>query len=171
MTDPLWLSVMRMSVGLKEVAGPANNPVIMQWVKDIAAPRWFDNDDKAWCAVGLNRNLMACQLPMARHADPTKRDGYDLLRAKTFETYGIALTEPVFGCLLTFSRPEGDHVGIYLGENMAQYYVLGANQGNAVGYAWIAKARLTSIRWPEGVPVVGGRVWLDLTGAVSTNEQ
>jgi hypothetical protein len=49
--------------------------------------------------------------------------------------------------------------------------VLGANQSNSVSEAWIAKDRLTSIRWPQGVPRTNtGRVWLTNDGKVSTNE-
>lgn len=164
MNEPIWLSVARMAIGVREVAGPANNPVVMQWAKDIGAPAWYDNDDKPWCAVFMNRLLMACQLPMSG-------TGFELLRAKSFETWGDPIDVPSPGCVMTFSRPEGAHVFLYLGENATAYYGIGGNQSNAVNATWVAKARLTSIRWPTGFPVHGGRVWLDATGALSTNEQ
>ena len=162
---------MRMLIGLEEISGPKNNPLIMRWVKDIGAPPWFDNDDKAWCAVGYNRNLMACQLPMARHPDPTKRDGFDLLRAATFEHYGEKLALPIYGCIATFSRPEGDHVASYLGENKVAYRVLGCNQKDSVSITWIKKERSTGFRWPTGVPTVGfDRLFLTEGGELSANE-
>jgi hypothetical protein len=109
-------------------------------------------------------------MPMARH--PTKPDGYDLLRAKTFEWYGTELTEPTLGCILTFHRPQGDHIGFYLGESKDAFYVYGANQGNTVKATWILKERNTSMRWPPGVPLVStGRIMLTMTGqTVSVNE-
>lgn len=164
MTDPLWLSVGRMTVGIQEVPGTQNNPMIMQWAKDIGAPAWYDEDADPWCAVWLNRLLLACHLPMSG-------TGFDLLRAKSFEDWGIPLTHPALGCVLTFQRPGGGHVGLYLGERQDAYYVLGANQSNAVSLTWILKERLTAIRWPALHPVTTGRVWLTATGEVSDNEQ
>ena len=83
MTDPLWLSVARMSVGITEHVGPGSNPVILQWARDIHAPGFAD-DDTAWCAVFLNRLLLACHLPMAG-------TGYELLRARAFMSWGHAM--------------------------------------------------------------------------------
>lgn len=166
MIEPLWLSVARMTVGIREIPGPVNTPVIMQWARDIDAPGWYDNDDKPWCAVYMNRLMLACQLPMSG-------TGFELLRAKSFETWGEPLSVPSLGCLMTFHRPEGAHVGLYLGETEAAYRILGGNQGNTVSLTWIAKARLTAMRWPSDVPVTNvGHILLDaVTGAVSTNEQ
>jgi uncharacterized protein (TIGR02594 family) len=152
-----------MMLGIREIQGVANNAVIMQWAKDIGAPDWYDDDDKPWCSVFLNRLMMACQLPLSGK-------GFELLRAKSFETWGDPLVIPSFGCVMTFSRPEGAHVGLYLGERTDAYFILGGNQGNSVSLAWIAKARLTSMRWPTGLPAHEGRVFLTSTGATSENE-
>lgn len=154
---PMWLSVAQSLIGLREVAGPQSSPVIMRWVRDTCAPTWYDEDSKAWCALFLNRMLMACQLPMSG-------GGFALLRAKSFETYGRPLETPALGAILVFTRDGGAHVGLYLGENEYAYHVLGGNQGNAVSAMWIAKDRLTAIRWPDGVPLpLGGPVRLAAT--------
>lgn len=162
MNEPIWLSVFRVLMGLEEFRGVPSNPVILRWAKDInAAPSWYNSDEKSWCALALNRVLMACQLPMAR-TTPLEPQGYDLLRAKTFESYGQSLAIPALGCIMTFTRPEGNHVGIYLGERKDAYSILGANQSDIVDIAWVSKNRLTSIRWPNGVPLpTTGRIWLD----------
>lgn len=171
MAEPLWLSVARMVVGVREIPGPQSHPLILNWARDISAPGWYDNDDKPWCAIPVNRVLLACQMPMCRHADPLKRDGFDLLRAATFETYGVSLSEPSLGCFLVFIRPGGNHVGWYLGEDATHYCVLGGNQGNAMGITWIVKERCSATRWPAGVPLpTTGRVALTRVGVVSTNE-
>ena len=164
MLEPIWLSVFRMLIGTPEIPGSQSNPMILQWVKDLKAPEWYDNDDKPWCALGLNRVFLATQMEVAG-------TGYDLFRAKTFETWGVPLTVPALGCVMTFVRPEGGHVGLYLGERKDAYSILGANQSNTVGIAWIKKDRLTSTRWPANVPLpTSGRIWLNGTAAVSTNE-
>ncbi len=144
--EPLWLSIARAFLGLSEIPGPQSNPVILRWARDLGAPKWYEDDDQAWCAVFLNRVLMACQLPLSG-------TGFDLLRATSFRAYGRSMLDPVLGSILTFSRPEGAHVGLYLGERTDAYRILGGNQGNAVSETWIQKNRLTSIRWPLNVSI------------------
>lgn len=163
---PIWLSVAAAFLGLREIAGPQSSILILRWVKDIGAPAWFDNDDKPWCALFVNRILLACGLPVAGK-------GFDLLRAKSFESWGRAQTAPSVGAVLVFTRDGGGHVGFYLGENEHAYLVRGGNQGNAVSDTWISKSRLSAIRWPDGVPLPLeiGPVMLDANGApVSSNE-
>jgi len=164
-TGPIWLSVAAAFVGLRELAGPQSSPVILRWVKDTGAPSWYDNDDKPWCALALNRWLLACQLPMSGK-------GFELLRAKSFETWGLPLSEPAVGAVLVFTRDGGGHVGLYLGENEHAYKVLGGNQGNSVSETWIVKERLSAIRWPDGVLLpLGGPVILASGGQpLSGNE-
>lgn len=144
--EPLWLSVARMAHALAEIPGRLSNPVVLQWARDIGAPDWYDNDDKPWCALFLNRVLKACQLPMAG-------TGFDLLRARSFAVWGQRLDAPALGSILVFTRPEGAHVGFYLGEHAAAFRVYGGNQANQVGEAWIARDRLQAIRWPADHPL------------------
>lgn len=143
-SSPIWLSVAKAFLGLQEIPGPHSNPLILHWAREIHAPAWYEDDDQAWCTVFLNRIFLACQLPLSG-------TGFALLRAKSFETWGRSLTFPTLGAVLTFSRPEGAHVGLYLGERSDAYRVLGGNQSNAVSEAWILKSRATAIRWPNGV--------------------
>lgn len=164
--EPLWLSVARMSEGIAEIPGPASTPVILRWARDIGAPTYFDNDDIAWCAVYGNRLAMAMQWPLSG-------TGYDLLRARSFTTWGIPLPIPALGAWMVFSRPEGAHVGLYLGETATDYRVFGGNTANAVAAAWIKKPRLIATRWPKGVPLPAlQRVWLNHDGQpVSVDER
>lgn len=164
MMEPMWLSVARAFIGITEIPGAASNPVILRWAADLHAPG-FTNDDTAWCAVFLNRILMACQIPVAG-------SGYDLLRAKSFATWGQGVGASVVGAVLVFQRPEGGHVGLYVGERPDAYRVLGGNQGNAVGVTWIAKDRLVAARWPGGMAVPeASPVLLAASGEpISTNE-
>lgn len=162
---PIWLSVGRAFMGLSEIPGPQSNPLILRWAKDIGAPAWYNNDSQAWCAVWANRIFMACQMAMSGK-------GYDLLRARSFETWGQPMREPSLGAVLVFNRPEGAHVGFYLGERDDAYFVLGGNQGNAVSETYIQKHRLSAIRWPAGValPTTGPVVLIADGGPVSRNE-
>ena len=166
MPEPLLLSVARLCEGLAEIPGPQSNPVIVRWAKDIGAPAYTD-DSVAWCAVAQNRWVMTCGWPMS-----AARGSYDLLRAKSFETWGQKLEAPALGCVMVFKRPEGAHVGIYVGERIDAYRVLGGNTSNAVAEAWLAKDRLTAIRWPHGLalPLLRHVFLADNGQPVSTNE-
>lgn len=163
-TEPFWLSVARSFVGIKEIPGAASNPLILQWARDIKAPA-YTNDDTPWCAVFLNRLMLACQLPMSG-------SGYDLLRAKSFLSWGQPMAAPTLGAVLVFKRPEGYHVGFYVGERADVYHVLGGNQSNAVSLSWIAKDRMVGCRWPAGqLPPAPMPVLVAADGAVlSVNE-
>ncbi len=71
-----------------------------------------------------------------------------------------------------FTRPEGAHVGLYLGETATHYRVRGGNQGDAVSDTWIEKGRCVARRWPDGValPLLAS-VLLTADGALaSVNE-
>ena len=163
MTEPLWLSVARMTVGISEIPGAASNAVILQWGKDIGAPA-FTNDDTPWCAVWFNRLMLACQIQMAG-------TGYELLRAKSVETWGQACPRTL-GAVQVFKRPGGYHVGLYLGEKRDAYLVLGGNTGNTVAPAWIFKDRLTATRWPAplALPSYKPVLLTDHGEPLSTNE-
>ena len=164
MTEPLWVSVGRMLEGIAEIPGPASNPIILRWGQEIHTPV-FTNDDTAWCAVYANRLAVACQFPLSG-------TGYELLRARSFMTWGQRLDYEALGAWMVFWRPEGAHVGLYLGETDSAYWIHGGNTGNRVGAAWLAKSRLIARRWPVGVvlPAVGP-VLLDAPSVpLSTNE-
>lgn len=74
---------------------------------------------------------------------------------------------------MTFTRPGGGHVGLYVGEDASHYHILGGNQSNSVRISRIEKKRLSDIRWPtSGEPPKGGRVTLTAAGvAATTNER
>lgn len=165
MTGPLWVNVAGLVRGVKEIPGPASNPLILQWAKEIGAPAWYDNDDKAWCAIIVNRVHLACDLPLAG-------EGYDLLRAKSFLLWGQKLDTPLYGCVMVFTREGGGHVGWLVGESQNFYLIRGGNQDNKVSDAWIRKDRLDHARWPSGVPQTAGPIPLypDPSGPGSVNE-
>ena len=150
MTDPIWLQTARKYDGLAEVPGALSNPVILEMARKIGAPAWYHNDDQPWCAVAMNAWLQECGLPMAIG---TRGDYFDRLRALTFTGYGQDLARPALGAIGVFSRSEGNHVGMYLGQFRDLFYIYGANQSNKVCATWIRARRLKTWRWPPGVPL------------------
>lgn len=168
--EPSWLTVAGYYLGTKEVPGGGSNPKIIGWAQRLGGwiRSYFTSDAIPWCALFVNACLDEVRLP-----------GTKSLAAKSFETYGIKLDQPVLGAILVFTRDGGGHVGFYVGETATRYRVRGGNQGDAVSDTWIAKARLTAIRWPGDVASQAalntaqqaGRIFMAEDGApLSTNE-
>lgn len=148
-------------IGTLEVPGPKSNPKILEWAKKAAAFLGiaYTNDDTPWCGL-----FAAAAMQVAGYRPPKVA-----IRAKAWGLWGEELEAAIDGAVLVFERPGGGHVGFYAGETSTTYRVLGGNQSNAVGYAWIAKDRCIAIRWPPGHPK-GAATQLAGGGALSTNE-
>lgn len=160
-TEPVWMREARRFMGLKEIAGPSSNPVIIGWAKRLGGwiASYYTNDDIPWCGLFIS-NLIAVTLP--KEYLPTNPLG-----ALNWRTFGYEVS-PCLGAILIFSRDGGGHIGIYAGENDLYFLVIGANQDNSVSIKWIKKDRLVKggSRWPKtGEPPVGGRVLVSATGA------
>jgi uncharacterized protein (TIGR02594 family) len=151
--EPRWLTVARYYDGLTEVPGDASNPMILSMARAIGAPAWFHNDDQPWCAVFQNFALLESDVPMAIGL---RGDVFDRLRALTFRNdtrWGIGLAGPALGAIAVFSRPDGAHVGMYLGEHGDRLRIFGGNQSNRVCATWMRRDRLRGYYWPRAVPV------------------
>jgi uncharacterized protein (TIGR02594 family) len=148
--------------GTKEIIGPKHNPVIMGWAKEIGADSYYKSDEIPWCGL-----FIATIIKRAGRI-PAK----DPLRALNWADFGVEVSIPMLGDILTFKRDGGGHVGLYIGENDSVYYVLGGNQGNAVSIVPIAKTRLFKARRPEynSPPLNIRKIQLEAGGKVSTNE-
>jgi len=156
----MWMKTARESIGLKEVAGPKHNTKIQSWLAKLGA--WWKDDETPWCGTFVAHCLRENGLPVPQH----------WYRALAWKDYGSNLrpTHVCEGAILVFAREGGGHVGFYAGEDKFYFHVLGGNQSNAVNIMKIAKARCVAIRWPAGVPVTGGRIYLDRKAPVSENE-
>ncbi|RRY17896.1 TIGR02594 family protein [Brucella anthropi] len=165
--EPVWMREARRYMGLKEIAGPKSNPVIMGWAKKLGGwiASYFTNDDIPWCGLFV-ANCIAATLP--KEPLPANPLGALNWRKSGKEIHVCT------GAILVFSRTGGGHVGFYVGEDRTHYHVLGGNQSNAVNIARVEKSRLVAggVRWPKsGEAPVGGRVLLSASGApVSTSE-
>lgn len=151
--------------GTREQPGPGDNPVILQWAKDLGDPsvaRVYTADAVPWC--GLFLAIVAKRAGKVPVKDP--------LWALNWGKFGQEAGQPMLGDVLTFVRPQGGHVALYVGESAATYHVLGGNQSDRVGFTEIAKSRLRAARRPVyAVQPASVRPYvLGTAGAVSTNE-
>lgn len=148
--------------GTVEGAGDANNPLILSWAKETGLQSMYSNDAIPWCGLFM--------------AAVAKRSNWTIpqlaLRALSWATWGVPVGRPMLGDVLTFKRPGGGHVAMYVGEDHETFHVLGGNQHDSVCFTRIEKGRMFSARrapyteQPKNVRPV----FLLSAGAVSKNE-
>lgn len=161
-----WMAYARSLIGVREIPGAANSQTIMGWAKRLGAKVLgitYQADSVPWCGLFCAHVMDHVGI----HPPPIA------VRASSWSTWGRKLINPRPGCILTFTREGGGHVGFYVGEDGTHYHVLGGNQGDAVSITRIAKSRLAEMRWPDGVPLPAAKiVRLSPSGApVTVNER
>lgn len=140
-------------LGIKEIAGPANNPEIMRFALELGVADIYTSDDKqAWCA------LSHCGIAKRAGKIVTFTDRYDYLRALSFaKQYKIHPEQwelidrdnAMFGDSMAFSREGGGHIFINVGESSTHYYGMGGNQANMYSFTRVSKDRLHSVLRPK----------------------
>jgi uncharacterized protein (TIGR02594 family) len=139
-----WMIYARSLIGVREVPGAGNSATIMGWAKRLGAKVLgitYAADSVPWCglfAAHVMAHVGIVPPPVA-------------VRASEWGKWGRKLVAPRPGCILTFTREGGGHVGFYVGEDDTHLHVLGGNQGDAVSITRIARNRLSEMRWPNGV--------------------
>ena len=148
--------------GTTETVGPKNNPVIMGWAKELGISDIYKEDATPWCG------LFVAVIMKRAQREPVK----DPLFALNWNNFGVKIAQPMLGDILTFTRKNGGHVGIYVGEDVAAYHVLGGNQGDKVSIVRIAKERLSQVRRPAYniQPANVRKIILASNGKLSENE-
>lgn len=151
--------------GVVEGAGDANNPLILEWAKELNGwiGEWYTQDSVPWCGLFV--------------AICAKRAGFGFnqkaLSAREWVNWGQPVTDAMLGDVLVFQRPEGGHVGLYAGEDGECFHVLGGNQHDMVCITRVDKSRLIAARrcqWKIDQPANVRRIWLAADGAISGNE-
>lgn len=166
---PKMLVEMLKLYGTQEVKGDADNPVILDWAKEVGLDHVYHHDSTAWC--GLVMALVAKRAGKQVVKDP--------LWALNWGKFGIEVDEPMLGDVVVFRRYNkfgkliGGHVGIYVGETVGTYFVLGGNQDDGLNIMEIKKKRLAYARRPVysiATPANVRKIFLNSTGIISENE-
>lgn len=159
-------------LGVREVKGQANNPVIMQMAKELGLEKIFVSDDtQAWCALFVNYILKISEKPMV----DIKGDKYNLLRAKYLLNYGepVKYEDAMLGDVVVIHRPGGWHTFFVIAKTPAGNPIgIGGNQGNQVSIDEFDKDRVDGIRrfYSTAPPESVKAYVVDSTGKLSTNE-
>ena len=138
---PPWMLTGIELQGTHETPGPENNPIIMGWKQVLSAEvrREYWADSVPWCGLFTDFCLVKNGFP----------DCTSPLWARSWAKYGVALSRPVWGSIMTFVRNGGGHVGFLVGEDDNYYHILGGNQQNAVNVARRSKSLCIGWRWPS----------------------
>ena len=143
-----WIQEAKSLIGVKEIPGPNNNPIIMQWAEDI--DQYYLADSVAWCGLFVAHCM--------RVGAPKDVQNFNRLSAQEWLKYGQPLKDPIFGCIVVFWREAPTswkgHVGFLVGEDESTWYVLGGNQSDAVSVKRFDKGRTKGFRWPATVEIV-----------------
>jgi|SRR5688572_16798198 len=160
-------------LGVKEIPGAKNNPVIMDMAKGLGVQKIYASDEVSWCAVFINHLLRITGKPI----DLKPKDKYDLLRA--LKTASLPVYEVVpkgqekLGDLVLMKRAGGGHVTLWIAETPNGFFVgLGGNQSNSVTFSEFDQKRIEKVLryYKTGIPASAQHYTMDNTGSVSTNE-
>jgi uncharacterized protein (TIGR02594 family) len=159
-----WLAEARRLIGTREIPGPRDNPVILDWARATRIP--YDDDETPWCGLFMAHCIAATLPDEPLPANP--------LGARNWLKFGRDMA-PQMGAILVFSRGSvqswSGHVALYAGEEAEMFHILGGNQSDTVSIAKIAKSRLLGARWPHTVAPLNTSLSTSGSGLpLSTNE-
>ncbi len=140
MKDLPWIEEGRKFLGLKEETGNNDHPKLdAGWV--LYGASWLRG--QAWCGLGVRH----CLSKASRYVVPF------WFRARAWESDKMTkLRKPAYGCIVTFTRDGGGHVGFIVGMDKAgNLMVLGGNQKNEVNISPFDVRRATGYYWPSHV--------------------
>jgi len=159
------LAEARRLMGVREVPGPASNPVIMGWARDL--DQWYPGDDVPWCGLFMAH----CQ----RAGNPKSPQDFNRLGARQWLKFGVeadADTPPLGSvCVLWRTHPTRSwhgHVFLVTGVSNTAIRGIGGNQKDAVSEMWFDRDRVLGIRVPVGFDAPPAP--RAATGVLSTNE-
>lgn len=143
MTEPKWITEARKEVGISELLGTGQKAIDQMWIDSKLRGLVGTARKVPWCAGFVNACLERAGIRSTRSDS-----------SRSYLAFGDALKDPAYGCIVTFSRTGGGHVGFVVGKTESgQLMVLGGNQSDAVNIKAFGTDRVTGYRWPSGAPV------------------
>jgi len=140
MADPDWLQIAGHSLGLQEVPGPATNPTIALWLKQLHA--WWSDDQTPWCGTFVAHCMQQANLPIPKN----------WFRAKEWLDWGTPCPA-VAGAVCVLDREGGGHVFMLTQISATRVRGIGGNQHDGVNLSVFSRDRVLGLRWPDGVPI------------------
>lgn len=139
MTKPTWIRLAEEELGVSTFAVGNSNPEITKYHQGTNIEGY---DDKAsWCSSFVNWVFEKSAIP-----------GTGSALARSWLTWGQALNEPCYGCVVILERENSEkwqgHVGFYLRVEDERIYLLGGNQLDKVCEHHYPRSSVLGYRWP-----------------------
>ncbi len=137
MTGPHWMPIAWRQLGVRELAGDADEPRIVDYHQ--ATSLKATDDEVPWCSA------FACWVMREAHV-PNPRSA----SARSWLAWGQTGSER-YGVVTILQRgtnPAQGHVGFLLDGDGASIWLLAGNQGDAVSVARFDRTRVLGFRWP-----------------------
>jgi uncharacterized protein (TIGR02594 family) len=151
-----WVAKIRAMTGVKEIPGAPSSPTIMSWKQTIARRfpdmanyvNKYTNDGIAWCGYFLGYCFADVDIAPPYGSSDTLRFIY----AKSWKApnWGTKLSNPIPGCIMTFSRTGGGHVAMLEKLDGNYCYIRGGNQQDLVNVVRKSMNTFYGATWPKG---------------------
>lgn len=133
-----WMEVAQQELGIQEIPGFKHNLRILQYHE--ATTLHATDDETPWCSA------FACWVMEQNKPGSSPKSA----RARDWLDWGIALSHPIYGCIVVFDRGGGKgHVGFYVGSTSTGIRILGGNQANRVCIEEFGTMRILGYRFPK----------------------
>lgn len=170
-TLPKLVSSALQYLGVKEIPGVKNNPVIMEMAKGLGVDDIYTNDDMSWCAVFINHLIRINGKPI----NLSPKDKYDLLRAlKTADLFNdVPIDDWKLGDIMTLKRTGGGHVFLPISKtDKNTIWGCGGNQSNSVSFSEFDMNRVVAVKryYSVAPPESAKQYTMSSSGQLSTNE-
>lgn len=136
--EPVWLSLARDEMGVKEVEGLADNPRIIEYHSTCAMRA--QSDEVPWCSAFANWVMWKCGIK-----------GTGSAAARSWLKWGLEC-EPKKGAVVILKRGKSEsqgHVGFCVAINPLVVSVLGGNQADSVCIKRYWRKDVLAYRWPR----------------------
>lgn len=171
-TLPKLVSAGLQYLGVKEIPGFKNNPIIMDWASGLGISKIYKNDDMAWCGLAIAHLLRITGKPQV----DVKGDPYNYLRALYYKNWGytVPIDEIQCGDLVGLIRDGGGHIGVAIAwsKGKESIFLMGGNQRNEFNISEFKRDRISFARryYAIAPPESAKQYFIDSTGKYSTNE-
>ncbi|MEQ5839516.1 TIGR02594 family protein [Paraburkholderia acidicola] len=138
--EPTWMRVAMAEHGVRRFPVGETNPRIVEYNNQTNLAGY---DDKvSWCSSFANWCMAGAGVR-----------GTGSAVARSWLDWGIALEQPVYGCIVVLSRDDPaswkGHVGFYLRHDAEDIFLFGGNQLDEVRELAYPVASVLSYRWPQ----------------------
>jgi uncharacterized protein (TIGR02594 family) len=144
-SDSPWVAVARGELGQRDYPGPRYNPRVVEYLNTTGLQG--NEDETSWCSAFVNWCMLKA-----------RQRGTNNAAAKSWLTYGQALSSPRPGCVVVLWRESPSswkgHVGFFDGFDVGnRVRLLAGNQGGGVSWDEVCVAnfpqeRVLGYRWP-----------------------